>query len=233
MSFIVALDAELEALHNVLSTDPTFVKWRELQRVRGLYGQASVDLAVSGTNGTTVFQAKQVPARADADNGVRGRRADPGRTRAVQEAEAIIRDANGDPVPTSDILDKLQDHGIVVPGERPLNNLSAMLSNSGLFTANGRRGWTLKQDGENEPDVESFVEEKIQGIIESFVILFDEDQNKHVSSFYRDYNQIPSDIDGKLLATIKDTLGRELSKAERALMQSNFIKAVHQNDSPA
>ncbi len=39
--------------------------------------------------------------------------------------------------------------GILIGGNEPRNNLSAMLSNSGLFTSNGRSGWTIRVTGED------------------------------------------------------------------------------------
>ena len=63
----------------------------------------------------------------------------------VAEAERLIRANNGVPMPTVDLLKLLEDADFKINGDNPQNNLSAMLSNSGLFQANGREGWTLKR----------------------------------------------------------------------------------------
>ena len=248
MSFIAALDTELETLHSLLAGNPTFVKWRELQRIRGLYSQASADVVLSAPSGTTVVQAKHTPiqqasSRGEADVGTRGRRPDPSRSRAVQEAETIIRASNGDPVPTSDILEQLQEQGIAVPGERPLNNLSAMLSNSGLFAANGRRGWTLKQDvsnvdgsdgevGASEQDgIMDFNEEITEASQDAVITIahyvvqtLDADARSEIRNLAALGQSMPSDIETKIEEIARRTLHRDVSESELVAIRSAFVK---------
>ncbi len=250
MSFIAALDAELEALHDVLAADPTFVKWRELQRIRSLYGQASADAILSGASETTIVQSKQMPiqqapSKGETDAGARGRRADPSRTRAVREAETIIRAANGDPVPTSDILEQLQEQGIAVPGERPSNYLSAMLSNSGLFVANGRRGWTLKQDVSNidgsdgefvRPDQDEIMdfneestdapEDAVMTIAHYVAQTLDADTKSAIRKLAVLGEAMPSDIEMSLENTARRTLHRDIAESEMVAIRSVFIKSL-------
>ena len=250
MSFIAALDAELEALHNTLATDPTFVKWRELQRIRGLYSQVSADVVLSGPSGMTAVQVKhtpvqQSPSRGEVDAGPRGRRPDPSRSRAVQEAETIIRAANGDPVPTSDIFEELQGQGITIPGERPLNNLSAMLSNSGLFAANGRRGWTLKQDvsnvdgsdgdivGSEQEGVMDFNDEiteasqnAITTVAHYIVQTLDEESKSQIRKLAASGGAMPSEIETNIEETACRTLRRPVLNSEIVAIRSEFIKSL-------
>lgn len=50
---------------------------------------------------------------------------------------------------TSNILTILRERGHEIPGEKALNNLSAMLSYSKQFKAHGRAGWTLIDTNQN------------------------------------------------------------------------------------
>ena len=67
--------------------------------------------------------------------------------RILNEAKALIEMLGG-PVATNDILAVLERSGIAVRGDNPRNALSALLSNSPMFVANGRLGWTLAENTE-------------------------------------------------------------------------------------
>ena len=69
--------------------------------------------------------------------------------RAKQTARLYVANRAG-PVPTADIYEHLTGLGVPIRGENPVNNLSAMLSNSGIFKANGRAGSTLRQADDAE-----------------------------------------------------------------------------------
>jgi hypothetical protein len=68
------------------------------------------------------------------------------REEALKEARAIL-DGKTEPTRITDIDARLTEKGIRLGGSDPLNNLSALLSTSGEFTAHGRAGWTLTQQG--------------------------------------------------------------------------------------
>jgi hypothetical protein len=50
------------------------------------------------------------------------------------------------PVSTKEIYTSLEAEGIIVPGEKPQNNLSAHLSRDTTFISWGRSGWTLAHE---------------------------------------------------------------------------------------
>lgn len=134
--FAEALATEIAKLESELEHDVRFQRLRELWKVATLYGEHEAFIAPSVAPRTAVMtRDSAVPRR---------RRASPDRERAVAEAKTLLHGRTS-PTSTAAILDHLNAIGVVVQGERPVNNLSAMLSTSGEFTPNGRAGWTLKQ----------------------------------------------------------------------------------------
>lgn len=133
-AFVTALDQEISALEEALNQDVRFVRLRELRRVRALYKDETADLPqphATPKGSLTILPKPPI------------RRTSPERARATEAARLYLQNRTG-PVPTADIYDHITSLGIALAGEEPRNNLSAMLSNSGLFQANGRAGWTLK-----------------------------------------------------------------------------------------
>ncbi len=138
-SFKSALDAEITEIEGELERDPRFLKLRELKQLRSrFYSQDGFGVGTPSpsTNGPGVVTVTP-----------RIRRPVPDRDRILALSQAII-ELSVEPVPTSEIYKDLGEQGITIPGEKPVNNLSAILSNSGLFTANGRRGWTMRKAGD-------------------------------------------------------------------------------------
>lgn len=137
--FVAALDQEIAKLENELRADVRYAKLAELKRVRDRFYAS---------------QPKRDPAQAalvaieEALSLIGGRKPSPNRDRILSEAEALVRSSGSEPVPTSTIHDHLLSIGIVIAGDKPVNNLSAMISNSRRFKAHGRRGWTMLNAGE-------------------------------------------------------------------------------------
>ncbi|MFY9294271.1 MAG: hypothetical protein WAP03_26845 [Methylorubrum rhodinum] len=151
--FVAALEAEMAALREALSRDVRYLRLMEMERLRELYrepsdsGSQDSDQAVDRYPGG-LRVAPKPPVR----------KASPERERAIEAARLLITNRTG-PVPTVDVYDHIVGLGITIRGENPVNNLSAMLSNSGLFKANGRAGWTMRDDddgadGDEEPSPE-------------------------------------------------------------------------------
>lgn len=150
--FVRALETEIAKLRETLERDIRFLRLRELERVRDLYAPPKdgemPSLAEFGTKGERLRTKPPV------------RQASPERTRAIETARLYVTNRAG-PVPTADIYEHLTGLGITIRGENPVNNLSAMLSNSGAFKANGRAGWTLRQPDDAEtPDEDEDEEEE-------------------------------------------------------------------------
>lgn len=60
-------------------------------------------------------------------------------------AADVIRNSPSLPVPTKVIVDRVLLHGMEIRGQNALNAVSALLSRSEDFVANGRSGWTLAE----------------------------------------------------------------------------------------
>ena len=60
-------------------------------------------------------------------------------------AADVIRSSSSLPVPTKIIVDEVMRRGIEIRGQSALNAVSALLSRSDDFVANGRSGWTLAE----------------------------------------------------------------------------------------
>jgi hypothetical protein len=145
MSFLTALDEEIRSLHESLDNDPRFIKLRELEHVRALYNGNPV----SPTESLPVMQS-YVPDSERLSGAIgmgmlaaRGRRISHERQAAINEVREFLL-GKTEPTKTADLYDHLKSKGIKIGGSDPLNNLSALLSMSSVFQANGRSGWTLK-----------------------------------------------------------------------------------------
>lgn len=145
-----------------------------------------------------------------------GRQASPERERALQAARILVTNRSG-PVTTREILEYLDSLAIPVGGENPLNNLSAMLSNSNQFKSHGRSGWTLVDD---EPSPEPIDESIYSDVAE--IVLSDIESDTLREMFDAESKAIPREHDGKLLALARDKAGRQLTSDERNLLRDAF-----------
>ncbi len=132
---LAAMAKEVEALRAELAEDPRYLKLRHLEALTSLY-RGDPDQPVFAHTSSAQPQFK--PST---------RKTNPERARAIEAATLLVRNRIG-PVSTIDVLDHLSSMGISIGGVEPRNNLSAMLSNSGLFTSNGRKGWTIRKEGD-------------------------------------------------------------------------------------
>lgn len=134
MSFLAALQTEIDDLEASLraSPDPRLVKLQELRRVQALYsGAASAPASAAKSDPTEPRQGRS------------GRQPSPERVAAIAAAREFLV-GKTDPVKTVDLLNHIFELGIMVNGNAPVSNLSAMLYHSPEFQSFGRRGWTLK-----------------------------------------------------------------------------------------
>jgi hypothetical protein len=149
-TFLTALDAEITALEAEVKADPRLVKLNELRRVRALYANRSTfvikpppvhHVALSPSPPPQPQPQPRLPLLRRG-----GRKPSPVRVKALQEAKAFLKD-KAQPTKTTDIHDHLTAAGIVLAGEDPTNNLSALLYRSPDFRSHGRSGWTLQSGG--------------------------------------------------------------------------------------
>lgn len=130
-----ALKTEISALEAELSKSATWVKLVEARRLLGLY---EGDLLAT----QDLDHARKISVIVTANTKRRSSKASPERRRILEQSAEILR-GRSSPTRTAEIFKVLQSLGVEIPGEKPQNNLSAMLSNSPMFNSNGRAGWTL------------------------------------------------------------------------------------------
>lgn len=151
IEFTSALDDEIANLERELEQDVRYVRLRELKRLRQLYGKA--------TSSQSVTHAEVQRAASEQDQPRHFvRRTSTARERALAAAKEYIGELNRI-VPTREVLEHLATNGIEVGGATPLNNLSAMISTSGIFESHGRRGWTIRKNYVKSRDDEERQEE--------------------------------------------------------------------------
>jgi len=139
--FIPALNAEIAALERDISNnpDPRVLKLAELRRVRSLYVHGPVK---------TLSQSEVKPGGLIS---LAMRTSEPSTHQRILAETASLLGLWGEiPTPLGEIYDHLVKRGINIGGKTPKNTLSAVLSNSDLFEAHGRSGWTLARSKEKE-----------------------------------------------------------------------------------
>jgi hypothetical protein len=135
--FIGALKAEISALEDELSRDPRFAKLSQLKGVLSLYLCETVEIKP---------RINAVPQNGESNPKKIARATSPRRAKLFEAARLLLRNKRG-MVTTREILEHIQSLELEVPGSQPLNNLSAMFSNSPDFVSHGRAGWTLSEIG--------------------------------------------------------------------------------------
>ena len=217
-ALISAIKNEIESLETSIFQDIRWICARELRKILELYkdkeGTSENDgqpQSVARTNrwrrNAEVIKPGIVSSRAPG-----GRKPSPEREQAVELAKTLL---NGKTVPTTtrDILTYIQSEGHSVPGEVPVNNLSAMLSNSNDFVSHGRSGWTL-------------AEVELREIANDYSA--DLDHNTVLATLvnWKLHNRIPPEIDSVLLVRARDKLDRDLHEDERSNLRSDFVEAL-------
>lgn len=128
--FSSALRREIAALEAELANSPTYRRLKALRQALVEYeGRDSPSAPVARHGVTQYAKRRHTPAREAVFDFVRKLLAD--------------RDY---PTPTRDIFSAMQDANVEIGGKQPINNLSAMLSNSDEFVSYGRSGWLLKKN---------------------------------------------------------------------------------------
>jgi hypothetical protein len=127
--FVAALDAEIAELERQLLAIPIFAKLSQLRCVRELYvvSEESRGRATSGSGD----MASRRDARASR------------KKEQLLQAAADKLEGRSVPTPTADLYASLTADGLEIPGQKPRNYLSALLSHNARFQSHGRAGWTL------------------------------------------------------------------------------------------
>jgi hypothetical protein len=79
----------------------------------------------------------------------------------IDAACKLLEGANA-PVPTRDLLAKLERYGVEVRGENKVNALSALLARSSKVQGHGRAGWTLAGDPPTAEEIQETLGEQAQ-----------------------------------------------------------------------
>lgn len=168
--FVEALKAEIANLEAALAQDLTYRRLLEARRMLALY-QPVQDAIAAGSIRAGAISAGHIMGNAIQPTALRAvapnqiadpprssRRSSPDRAKALDAARMFLANRTSEPTPTSVIYDHVAGLGIPIAGEKPQNNLSAMLSNaSDIFRSHGRSGWTLRSEhdtAETGPDLD-------------------------------------------------------------------------------
>ena len=135
IGFVRALEEEVAELEAALRADPRIQKLEDAKRLLARY------FNTPAINQPTRSRQSAVPRPA----------ARSAANQAILDAASEFIIGRSHPTPTIDIFDYVSSR-MEIPGANPKNNLSAMLSNSPRFQANGRAGWTLSVDEQEASD---------------------------------------------------------------------------------
>jgi hypothetical protein len=219
---ISAIKNEIENLEASIFQDIRWIRARELRKILELYKDKD---GTTENDGASQSVARTPPpgrrnVEVDPKSGVTsprmpgGRRPSPEREQAIELAKTFLSGKTV-PTPTRDILTHIQSEGHSVPGEVPVNNLSAMLSNADDFKSHGRSGWTLAEVELREVANDYSTDLDVDAILATIIAW---DSNK----------RIPSEIDSVLLVRARDKLDRDLREDERANLRFDFVEALRQ-----
>ncbi len=209
--FVEAMRAEISSLEAELARDVRFIRLRELRKLTPLYGDDNhVETSKPAAVTAMPSIARQSP-----------RQSSPERERALASSREYII-SRGDIVPTRDILAHLARLEIEVGGSNQLNNLSAILSTSGLFKAHGRQGWTLRDGSEHVRGPADY-----ESIASEFVSDLSSEEIEHVSKHIAAGKGVPNEIDGRMLAMSRNRNdGRDLTRAQTKTLRAMFIDKI-------
>ena len=119
----------------------------------------------------------------------------------------------------------LTANNVEVGGSNPLNNLSAMLSTSGLFQSHGRKGWTIK--GTIKPVLE---ESDYEAIASGVFSSLSANELTHIESYIENNAGLPQDIDSRLLRSAREkTSDIHLTDEQKKTLRTTFRRLVQEH----
>lgn len=237
--FLAALEAEIAELESELSADVRFIRLNQLRKTLALYVDPSAVTAEMRALSARPITSGQIQARTISSGSAQGssiksskisstaikiaaahlggRRASAEKVHALDAVALHLSNRSG-PVPTRDLLDHLNDLGIEVGGASPLNNLSAMLSNSDRFVSHGRSGWTLQKEKLNG----ALELEAMDKVASDFAESLTDEGLLQLKMQLQNANTLPNDVISQLKDAYLDLLGKEYVADGR----NSFRKAV-------
>ena len=215
-ALIQVIKSEIADLERSLENDIRTIRVRELRKVLELYGD-KIESHPRVSQGVSIFNVAEGPAlpgMGTSRPATGGRRPSPEREQAISAARQFLSGRKA-PAPTREILAYVENEGVSVPGEVPLNNLSAMLSNSDDFVSHGRTGWTLA-----ETELRKVASEIHEGLTDHQVV--------EVIRSWESSHTIPQEIDSLILVQARAALNRMLSDAEKTEIRKDVIESLRQ-----
>lgn len=138
-----------------------------------------------------------------------------GTTRDAAYEVLRLKDSHG-PLPTRDLLRRLQQRGHEVSGTNPANNLSAQLSRDSRFVSFGKSGWDLRQSITFDPA-------KLLEIVDSCWKELDGFDRESLRRYIDNaHTGLPPDIDAKLLTRARSQFERNLTNEEMAEVRNEM-----------
>lgn len=134
------IDIARRRLHDLKAELSKYAEFREYEELSRFVATAQrLRSLKSGTNQRSSLAGHTKLPPLPTQNS-RPRERDP---RIVPAVEAILREADGGPMPLREIYSRLRARGIEIAGKNPEANLSAKLSYSQRFVSRGPAGWIL------------------------------------------------------------------------------------------
>lgn len=150
--FLNQLAKQIALLEAELAETPTY---RRLKKAMALYDEYAAPQGGDGLPSSSAEARKDACGKNERSEVKPLRRQRNEATQAILDAVVeLLRDADG-PMRTSNILAILREQGHEIPGEKALNNLSAMISYSKMFQAHGKSGWTLIEADDADKNTEA------------------------------------------------------------------------------
>jgi len=153
--FADTIRAEIAELEVTLADNPTYRKIKALRAALAEYESSeSPQCMIPSVAPSAHLKARKSPAR----------KTSPEREKALEFAYAFVLSQGRKPVPTRIVFEAMERAGITIGGKSPMNNLSAILSNSDLFHSHGRAGWVVEDlRDDNDTSVEYVGDEPDDG----------------------------------------------------------------------
>ena len=142
MSFVAKLREEIASTEAELASDP---RWIRLQALRDMLRLYEFDPGVDPKGPLPLVNIKIGKRKRESTSRERGK--------AVEIAKTLLAHA-ARPVTTAVIYEAIRRAGVQIGGEKPKNNLSALLYHTPDFWSHGRQGWTLGHGEEKASSAE-------------------------------------------------------------------------------
>jgi hypothetical protein len=204
---IAELETELAALRQRLEQTEIYKDIQALERVIRIKSVSQPSAVVSQDSVPDAATVPSQPLRA-VEAVERAGRAESATSSAFKAAVAQYLEGRTQPVSTKEIHDSLMSRGIFVPGDNPVNNLSAHLSRDDRFVSWGREGWTRS-------DVVTPLGAELRDVGVQFLEGLAGETQQNLRLHVRSAHGLPHELDKDLLTVARHRVGRHLLEEEK------------------